>query len=973
MARCIKGGSGIKQQDAQKNRQVSVIIFLCIMTFSITAAGRGGWTDPPGGWDYIYEANADQTLYAFVDGDVSSGLLDGAWLGGRETYFWDASAPGAPQSDPGGLRSLVLAGAGEDGGDASVLTMEVPDTPGELPPDNQAIYFYRGTLMPGSDTELADVDQGMTVIARWRLKPNPVDVAPLDGETWNGCGFVDDGKGMISVVDQDKINMSLSYTDEGQLVLMEDKVLDFAGDPTEFITTWMNLTMTGPNMFLVEVYLNGSDTPVFSETLTDVPIGDEVGTDPDGYIAFGLPVIGDAAAMKLDYIGCKAGFFRPGDTIPPPIGLTGTQDNSADPPTYTLEWTIPEGAAYDSIQIIKDGELAEEIAGDAVTWTTSALSLGNQTFGIAGVRGEETSFPTFEVLNYTFDLDPEVAMDYESDPPAAVVTWDPVTFGNVEAIQITREGAVLGEVGPAETEYRDTTLTPGDGEVEYAITLLAGGEAIVSPLDTSDIKMFGKDRAYLDPQGGWDYVYNPDDHDLAENPMDLYIEEKGVMGVLDGTWIRSQQTDYWDGSMPGEIIPPDDPTPLAPGGVEILERAGEGLNDETIKTLSIEDSGDPRQADPAYVDDCNRKIYLAHVFEPPDPPVTGGRLAQGITLYMRYRLTPDPKDVADAPQGQAVRNSERGMVTLVYYDGSPDDEDADEESKSWGMSLVDTKLDVSDGGDIHGMNPNAWVSVWVTLEDADGSGYYHNHLYVNGETVPVRPDWRSELDSWEEKIFDDDTIPYTALCIGSMHTSDHCAMEIDFIKVKYGEHFPESPFAPPAPDGLACTGEETAATLSWTNPVAYQTIEIFEDGDLVAELPGDATTYTEADLDEDTYTYGIRGIQDQRHSETATCEVTVGQQNTGGFFYRGEINGDGKTDLADVIHLLSFMFTPGAEGLSCPDAGDTNDDGKLNLADAVTMLTYLFAQGDDLPAPHEVCGPDPNDDDLDPCVFPICE
>ncbi|MEM7164472.1 MAG: hypothetical protein AAF581_03355 [Planctomycetota bacterium] len=58
-------------------------------------------------------------------------------------------------------------------------------------------------------------------------------------------------------------------------------------------------------------------------------------------------------------------------------------------------------------------------------------------------------------------------------------------------------------------------------------------------------------------------------------------------------------------------------------------------------------------------------------------------------------------------------------------------------------------------------------------------------------------------------------------------------------------------------------------------------------------------------------------------------------------FERGDCNGNGNEDLADVVYLLAVLF--GSEALpTCPDACDVNDDGTLHLSDVITQLTNLF-------------------------------
>ncbi|MEM7164189.1 MAG: VCBS repeat-containing protein [Planctomycetota bacterium] len=73
---------------------------------------------------------------------------------------------------------------------------------------------------------------------------------------------------------------------------------------------------------------------------------------------------------------------------------------------------------------------------------------------------------------------------------------------------------------------------------------------------------------------------------------------------------------------------------------------------------------------------------------------------------------------------------------------------------------------------------------------------------------------------------------------------------------------------------------------------------------------------------------------------------------------RGDCNLDGGVDIADPIHLLSFLFSGGGQP-SCDDACDANDDGSMNLADAVSVLMALFGSPTvPLPAPGLTCGSD---------------
>ncbi len=87
-------------------------------------------------------------------------------------------------------------------------------------------------------------------------------------------------------------------------------------------------------------------------------------------------------------------------------------------------------------------------------------------------------------------------------------------------------------------------------------------------------------------------------------------------------------------------------------------------------------------------------------------------------------------------------------------------------------------------------------------------------------------------------------------------------------------------------------------------------------------------------------------------------------------FVRGDANADGRTDVADGIAMLQFLFGSGA--LDCKEAADVNDDGALNIGDVIALLGYVFAGGTPPRAPHGVCGVDPTPDALGCESFAIC-
>jgi hypothetical protein len=85
-------------------------------------------------------------------------------------------------------------------------------------------------------------------------------------------------------------------------------------------------------------------------------------------------------------------------------------------------------------------------------------------------------------------------------------------------------------------------------------------------------------------------------------------------------------------------------------------------------------------------------------------------------------------------------------------------------------------------------------------------------------------------------------------------------------------------------------------------------------------------------------------------------------------FRRGDVNEDGKVDIADPVSLLGHLFS-GKPMPNCPDAGDANNDGTLNIADAIKILGHLFAGTGPLPAPFGACGTESDGDTLPACNY----
>ena len=100
----------------------------------------------------------------------------------------------------------------------------------------------------------------------------------------------------------------------------------------------------------------------------------------------------------------------------------------------------------------------------------------------------------------------------------------------------------------------------------------------------------------------------------------------------------------------------------------------------------------------------------------------------------------------------------------------------------------------------------------------------------------------------------------------------------------------------------------------------------------------------------------------------------LSDEECGQSFVRGDVNDDGRFNLADPISLLKYLFNEGAG--TCLLSMDANDDERANIADAIWGLNYLFQEGPEPKAPFPDCGIDPTvpeNGELDCELYEGCE
>ena len=81
-------------------------------------------------------------------------------------------------------------------------------------------------------------------------------------------------------------------------------------------------------------------------------------------------------------------------------------------------------------------------------------------------------------------------------------------------------------------------------------------------------------------------------------------------------------------------------------------------------------------------------------------------------------------------------------------------------------------------------------------------------------------------------------------------------------------------------------------------------------------------------------------------------------------FIRGDVNSDGKMDIADPINVVNYLFRKGPAP-SCADSADANDDANIDVTDVMLMINHQFRAGAAPAAPFPGCGKDGELEDAD--------
>lgn len=163
------------------------------------------------------------------------------------------------------------------------------------------------------------------------------------------------------------------------------------------------------------------------------------------------------------------------------------------------------------------------------------------------------------------------------------------------------------------------------------------------------------------------------------------------------------------------------------------------------------------------------------------------------------------------------------------------------------------------------------------------------------------------------------------------------------------------------PTGFNCVQNGNTVLLTWDNPLPYQQLEVLRQGNLIATLVSQETSFVDqSPIPGTTLEYTLRCSLAGTSADSDPCEIFLPIPDV--LFIRGDVDSDGQLNLVDPVTLLQYLFVFG--DMPCASAADFNDDASLDLSDAVNLLAFLFTGGSEPASPFPLAGLDPTPDSL---------
>ena len=627
--------------------------------------------------------------------------------------------------------------------------------------------------------------------------------------------------------------------------------------------------------------------------------------------------------------------------LPSPTTLSCTETGG----DVTLGWSNP--FPYTDILVRRDGTLLATLPGSTVSYTDLGLTNGLYNYSVAGADGSNESTPT------------ECAIFVTGGPTSGnVLLWDPAPGGDgVETALLTNGMAVT----------RVTSLTGITLDAFGAVFVCLGiypNNHVMSAVEGTQLADYLAMGGRVFCEGGDTWAYDADT---------AFHLASGVSGLLDGSGDLFDITGVDGGNgldctgvgtvaYTGANSWIDHLGPAGPDSAVVWQNAG---NTDDIGVFYAPASGERVLGSSFQFEGlgsvANQAATMALVVEAfglanPPAPITGLVCVE----------TPTGADLSWTLGEPDYDNVEvmLGATQIALLPGSA-------------VAYADTRGAGSHGYQVIGIRggqQSSAAACTVEILPAAPTG-----LGCVGQVSGAALVW-TLADDYDSLVVSRDGSTIATLAgtaTGHVDTSAPAGLH------SYGIHGVTDGLAggdatcsatalPAAPTGLTCAVAGLAdVDLSWSNGKGYTSVVVSRDGAPIATLVGTAVSYTDTSVTAGLHDYDVHGVAAGLDSAAAACAVDVPPAPPEVDFVRGEINGDGSVNVADVITLLVYLFETGAAP-SCLDAADANDSAALDVADALYLLDAIFNGGLSPVAPFPACGADPTAGDGLSCQSTSC-
>jgi len=397
---------------------VSIIL---VFSYGIASADRGGWSDPPGGWDIVYEGIDLATSGALAGSASCDPGTDG------DVTTWDDNW------NPDDVQVLTITGEGEteDGQNpaADAVVLQLQDNSPGTNGTGRKLKF--GFPFPGTyDTtavgnqradNIINKEGGVTIVMRFK-----VIAGTLQEGNDNFCYRADIVGGDASNGDDDRFGLGVG--EQWARWCSGDDTLstpiDVGDLTTNFRVFWIVFEphpFGDLNNWMGTLYVDGSDTPIAVPMYGPDDLGpdgvysgdDTIGENwfetPDEFLTEDYPeVTGKAMAffgpgrtpgrltVQYDYICWKAGAYHP--VIAPPAAPSDLTATAIGPNRIALGWTDNSGN--------EDGFKIERKEGDTGSWQEIVqVGANSTTYLDTGLQPDTTYYYRVRAFNATGDSD----------------------------------------------------------------------------------------------------------------------------------------------------------------------------------------------------------------------------------------------------------------------------------------------------------------------------------------------------------------------------------------------------------------------------------------------------------------------------------------------------------------------------------------------------------------------------------------